>query len=75
MSEMELITEYYTDCAGFVKYFDLFCGFSNLLDLAANLLNMVGNILHFMGVFGADVGQIVRFLREFAGIRCGVRLF
>lgn len=54
------------DCAGFVKYFDLFCGFSNLLDRAVNLLDTVGNILHFMGVFGADVGQIVRFLREFA---------
>jgi len=63
---MELIRGYYMDCAGFVKYFDLFCGFPNLLDRAANLLDMVGNILHFMGVFGADVGQIVRFLREFA---------
>jgi len=66
MSEIELIREYYTDCAGFVKYFDLFYGFPNLLDRAVNLLDMVGNILHFMGVFGADVGQIVRFLREFA---------
>jgi hypothetical protein len=52
-----------------------FVGFSNLLNRAANLLDMVENILHFMGVFGADVGQIVRFLRVFAEIRCGVRLF
>jgi len=69
MSEMELIREYYTDCAGFVKYFDLFCGFPNLLDPAAILLDMVGKILHFRGVFEADVGQIVRFLREFAEFR------